>query len=70
MSPVDFMKGPCCRVEFRGQGPYELLGGGEGYKKGRAGHVKFYPYEKGGPKSFSHAEEGAQQILGSFYTEA
>ena len=30
-------------------------------------HVKFYPYEKGGgggAKSFSHAEGGAQQVLG------
>ena len=29
------------------------------------GHVKFYPYRKGGggAKSFSHAERGAQQVL-------
>ena len=33
-----------------------------GYKSGRGGHVKFYPYEKG--KSFSHAEGGAQNVLG------
>ena len=29
------------------------------------GHVKFYAYEKGGGgKSFSHAEGGAQKVLG------
>ena len=37
---------------------------------GGGGHMKFYPYEKGGGggKSFSHAEggEGAQQGLGQF----
>ena len=27
--------------------------------KGGGGHEKFYPYEKGGRKSFSHAERGA-----------
>ena len=29
-------------------------------------HVKFYPYEKGGGggKGFSHAEVGAQKVLG------
>ena len=30
------------------------------------GHVKFYPYEKGGGKSFSHSEGGAQKVLGLF----
>ena len=31
-------------------------------------HVKFYPYEKGmgGEKGFSHAEVGAQKVMGSF----
>ena len=28
--------------------------------------MKFDPYEKGGEKSFSHAERGAQKVLGSF----
>ena len=28
------------------------------------GHVKFYPYKKGGGKSFSHAEGRAQKVLG------
>ena len=37
-----------------------------GYKTGGGGHVKFYPYEKGGRVSFSHAEGGAQKVLGSF----
>ena len=42
-----------------------------GYKTGRD-HVKFYPYEKGGGggKSCSHAERGAQKVLGSFCAEA
>ena len=31
---------------------------------GGGGHVKFYPYEKRGGKSFSHAEGGAQKVLG------
>ena len=39
---------------------------GGGYKTGVGGHVKFYPYERGGGgKSFSHAEGGgAQKVLG------
>ena len=37
-----------------------------GATKREGGHVKFYPYEKGGGKSFSHAEEGPQQVLGLF----
>ena len=28
--------------------------------------MKFYPDEKGGGKSFSHAERGTQQVLGLF----
>ena len=37
-------------------------GEGEATKREGGGHVKFYPYEKGGGrKSFSHAE-----VLGSF----
>ena len=36
-----------------------------GLQNGRGGgHVKFYPYEKGGRKSFSHSEGGAQKVLG------
>ena len=32
-------------------------------KREGGGHVKFYPYEKGGGgKSFSHAEGGAQKV--------
>ena len=44
-------------------------GEGGGYKTGEGGggQVKFYPYEKrGGEKSFSHAEGGAQKVLGYF----
>ena len=29
--------------------------------------MKFYPYEKGGGKSFSHAEGGQKKFWGSFY---
>ena len=36
---------------------------GRGATKGGGGHVKFYPYVKGGGgKSFSHAEGGAQKV--------
>ena len=38
--------------------------GGGGYKAGGGVHVKFYPYVKGGGKSFSHAEGGAHTVLG------
>ena len=40
--------------------------GSVGLQNGRAGHVKFYSYEKGGGKSFSHGEGGggSQQVLG------
>ena len=38
--------------------------GGGGTKKGKGGHDKFYPYEKGGGgKRFSHADRGAQKVL-------
>ena len=44
-----------------------------GLQNGRGGHVKFYPYEKGGGggKSFSHAEGGGhKKFWGSFYAVA
>ena len=43
-----------------------IMGRGGGYRIGGVGHVKFYPYEKGGwgGKSFSNAKEGAQKVLG------
>ena len=45
---------------------------GGGYKMGRGGgvQVKFYPYEKGGGTSFSHAKEGGghKRFWGSFNT--
>ena len=34
-----------------------------GCKTGGGGHVKFYPCEKGGGKSFSHAEGGGAQTI-------
>ena len=43
---------------------WSLITGRGGATNGRGGHVKFYPYEKGGGgKSFSHAERGAQKVL-------
>ena len=43
-----------------------ITGRGGGYKTGGGGHMKFYPYEKGGGgrKSLNHAEGGAQKDLG------
>ena len=41
---------------------------GEGGYKTGGGHVKFYPYEKGGGKSFSHAEGGGQKKFGVVFT--
>ena len=41
-----------------------ITGRGGATKREGGGHVKFYPYEKGGGKSFSHAEGGAQKVLG------
>ena len=38
-------------------------GGGEDYKMGGGGHVKFYPYKKEDAKCFSNAEGGAQEVL-------
>ena len=35
-----------------------------GLQNERGGHVKFYLNKKGGGKSFSHAEGGAQKVLG------
>ena len=35
---------------------------GGGYKMGGGGHVKLYPYEKGGVKNSSHAKGGAQSF--------
>ena len=41
-----------------------IKGRGGGYKTGGGGHVKFYPCEKrGGGKSFSRTEVGAQNVL-------
>ena len=45
---------------------WSLITGKGGATKREGGHVKFYPYEKGGGKSFSHAEGGAQQVLRYF----
>ena len=37
---------------------WSLITGRGGLQNGRGGHVKFYPYEKGGQKKFSHSEGG------------
>ena len=39
-----------------------IMGRGATKRERGGGHVKFYPYKKGGGKSFSHAEGGAQQV--------
>ena len=39
-----------------------------GLQNGRGGHMKFYPYEKGGVKSFSHAEVGGTTSFGAVLT--
>ena len=56
-----------------GKGLVTNYGEGGEVQNGR-GHVKFYPYEKGGgvaeKVSFSHAEVGAQMSWGSFYVVA
>ena len=40
------------------------MGRGGGYKTGW-GHVRFYPYERGHGKGFSHAEGGYKKFWGS-----
>ena len=58
---------PPCGIEIIVLGLGTNYGEGGGLQNGRGGgHVKFYPYEKGGGggKSFSHAEGGAQKVLG------
>ena len=43
-------------TNYEGGGGYKMGGGG-------GGQVKFYPYEKGGRKGFSHTEGGTQKVL-------
>ena len=51
----------CCTYK----GLVTNYGRGGGGTKREGGHMKFYPYEKGGGrKSFSHSEGGAQKVLG------
>ena len=42
---------PMSHVDFKGLVTNYGEGGG-GLQNGRGGHVKFYPYEKGGQKKF------------------
>ena len=46
----------CSLITWRGGGATKREWGG--------GHEKFQAYEKGGRQSFSHAEGGAQQVVG------
>ena len=58
----------CCTTTFNHSifevfRDWSLITGWRGYHtggwgEGGGGHVKFYPYEKGGLKGFGHAEEG------------
>ena len=48
---------------------WSLITGRGGLQNGRGQsslfvNVKFYPMKRGGAKSFSHAEGGAQKVLG------
>ena len=47
-------------------------GGGRGYKTGGGGHMKFYPYEKGGGagKVLAMLNGGHKKFRGSFYAAA
>ena len=48
--PEKFLPTPLCTSVLR---DWSLITGrGGGYKMGGGGHVKFYPYEKGGRKKF------------------
>ena len=74
MLPADVtVSAYCFRHCLRNLKDWPLLTGrGGGYKKGGGRHVKFYPYKKGGGdgKGFSHAEGGAQQVLGQFLCDS
>ena len=48
---------------------WSLITGRGGATKREGGHVKFYPYEKGGGKSFSHAKRGGKKSFGVVYTQ-
>ena len=43
-----------------------ITGRGGGYKTGGGGTWSFTPTKRGGGNSFSHAEGGAQNVLGRF----
>ena len=50
---------------------WSLITGRGGLQNGRGGHVKFYPYVKGGGgKNFSHSEGGHKKFWGRFYAVA
>ena len=50
---------------------WSLITGRGGYKTGGGGHVKFYPYEKGGAEKVLAVLKGGQKkFWGSFYAVA
>ena len=51
---------------------WSLTTGRGGATKREGWHVKFYPYENGGPTSFSQAKRGggAHKVFGGFYSVA
>ena len=67
LNPYSNYKLSCKSAGFLIKGLVTNYGEGGGLQNGRGGgHVKFYPYEKGGGggKSLSHAQGGAQKVLG------
>ena len=50
---------------------WSLITGRGGLQNGRGGHVKFYPYEKGGAeKVLAMLKGGHKKFWGSFYSVA
>ena len=50
---------------------WSLITGRGGLQNGRGGHVKFYPYEKGGAeKVLAMLKGGRKKFRGSFYAVA
>ena len=47
-----------------------MTGRGRGATKREGGHVKFYPYEKGGGKVLAMLKGGHKKFRGSFYVVA
>ena len=72
-----FLQEPDCLFHWRrwppvsDKGLVTNYGEGGGYKTGGGGHVKFYPYEKGGAeKVLAMLKGGHKKFWGSFYAVA